>query len=120
MELCTIPEGQFMRKQVPSDKIKEILGFSAKSPSDRKASILEAMDTLAYNQSDYVNVCDDPLVRCARTLIILQQFGMHVDDSSLLPVKARILAAPTLKFADDSQQPTVVCLTSNLFQVGSR
>lgn len=39
LEMCTVPPGQIMRKQVPPDKTKEVLDFATKRPEDRLASI---------------------------------------------------------------------------------
>ena len=56
MECCTIPEGQIMRKQVPSDKTKDVLDFATKRPQDRLASIRNGLGVLSYGQSEYVRV----------------------------------------------------------------
>ena len=42
-ELCVVPEGQIMKKQVPSDKTKEMVEFSTKKPHERFNSIREAL-----------------------------------------------------------------------------
>ena len=39
LELCTVPRGQFMRKEIPDDKVRDILEFSTKKPSLRLESI---------------------------------------------------------------------------------
>lgn len=39
MELCMVPPGQIMRKQVPPEKTKDVLEFATKKPEDRLASI---------------------------------------------------------------------------------
>ena len=57
MELCTIPEGQILRKQVPSEKTKDVLNFATKRPEDRLNSIRNGLGVLAYGQSEYVRVC---------------------------------------------------------------
>ncbi|RPD63356.1 argonaute-like protein [Lentinus tigrinus ALCF2SS1-6] len=90
MECCFVPEGQFMRKQVPPEKVKDVLAFSAKSPQERLKSICDGLQTLAYSGSDYV-----------------REFGMQVEERHLT-VQARVLTAPTLKYGEGSQQPTVV------------
>ncbi|KAI0696653.1 argonaute-like protein [Cerioporus squamosus] len=91
MECCFIPEGQFMRKQVPPNKVTDVLSFAAKSPPDRLNSIREGLGTLAYGQSEYV-----------------RQFGMHVEDTAgPLTVQARVLDAPTLRYHSNSKQATI-------------
>lgn len=39
IELCSVPKGQIMRKQVPPEKTKDVLDFATKKPEDRLASI---------------------------------------------------------------------------------
>jgi eukaryotic translation initiation factor 2C len=39
LELCMVPPGQIMRKQVPPEKTKDVLEFATKRPDDRLASI---------------------------------------------------------------------------------
>ncbi|RPD77221.1 argonaute-like protein [Lentinus tigrinus ALCF2SS1-7] len=91
MECCFVPEGQFMRKQVPPEKIKDVLAFSAKNPQERLGSICDGLHTLAYNRSEYV-----------------QEFGMQVEErAGPLTVQARVLAAPTLKYGGQGGQTTV-------------
>ncbi len=57
MECCFVPEGQFMRKQIPPNKVTDVLSFAAKSPPERLDSIRQGLGTLAYGQSEYVRVC---------------------------------------------------------------
>ena len=59
MECCTIPEGQIMRKQVPSEKTKAVLEFATKKPPERLDSIRKGLGVLAYGQSEYVRVSAD-------------------------------------------------------------
>ncbi|KAG6866468.1 hypothetical protein C0991_003986 [Blastosporella zonata] len=80
LELCIVPPGQIMRKQVPPEKTKDVLDFATKRPADRLRSITDGLAVLAYGQSEYV-----------------RQFGMHVDTSGPLKVQARVLRPPTLK-----------------------
>ncbi|KAG6917905.1 hypothetical protein DXG01_000514 [Tephrocybe rancida] len=91
LELCIVPPGQIMRKQVPPEKTKEVLDFATKRPADRLRSITDGLAVLAYGQSEYV-----------------RQFGMHVDTSGPLRVQARILRPPTLKYGVGSKQLTIV------------
>ncbi|KAG6835954.1 hypothetical protein H0H93_012916 [Arthromyces matolae] len=91
LELCTVPPGQIMRKQVPPEKTKDVLDFATKRPADRLKSIVNGLNVLAYGQSEYV-----------------RQFGMRVDTSGPLKVHARVLKPPTLKYGPGSKQPTIV------------
>ena len=43
LELCTVVEGQIMRKQVPPEKTRDVLSFATKKPSDRLASIARGL-----------------------------------------------------------------------------
>ena len=56
MELCSIPEGQIMRKQLPPEKTKDMVEFATKRPNERLDSIKRGLGVLAYGQSDYVRV----------------------------------------------------------------
>lgn len=91
VELCVVPKGQIMRKQVPPEKTKDVLEFATMKPHDRLASISNGLAVLAYGQSQYV-----------------REFGMHVDDAAG-PIKlpARVLQPPKLRYGQGSRQPTV-------------
>ncbi|CAL1700780.1 unnamed protein product [Somion occarium] len=92
IELCTVVPGQIMRKQVPPEKTKDVLEFATKKPADRLASIRNGLGVLSYGQSEYV-----------------RQFGLHVKDTGgPLSVNARVLNPPTLKYGQNSKQPTIV------------
>ncbi|KAL0575953.1 hypothetical protein V5O48_006023 [Marasmius crinis-equi] len=92
LELCNVPPGQIVRKQVPPEKTKDVLDFATKRPEDRLRSIAAGVNILQYGQSDYV-----------------RQFGMNVDTTSgPLKVQARILPPPTLKYGRGSKQATIV------------
>ena len=43
LELCVVPPGQIIRKQMPSDKISSILEFSTMRPRERFATIREGL-----------------------------------------------------------------------------
>ncbi|KAG9317400.1 argonaute-like protein [Chiua virens] len=91
LELCTVPPGQIMRKQVPPEKTKDVLDFATKKPQDRLQSITNGLSVLAYGQSEYV-----------------RQFGMTVDEAAgPLSVSARVLAPPKLRYGQESPQPVV-------------
>lgn len=84
IELCHVPPGQIMRKQVPSELTKNVLDFATKKPHERLQSIKNGLNVLSYGQSDYV-----------------RQFGMHMEpNTGPLKVNARILPPPTLKYAN--------------------
>ena len=92
IELCEVPPGQIMRKQVPPELTKNVLEFATKKPADRLDSIRRGLGVLAYGQSDYV-----------------RQFGLHMEpNADALKVNARILPAPTLKYGQQSMNPSVV------------
>ncbi|KAJ7908290.1 argonaute-like protein [Mycena leptocephala] len=91
LELCTVPPGQLMRKQVPPEKTKDVLDFATKKPHDRLQSIKNGLSVLAYGQSEYV-----------------RQFGMTVDHAAgPLKVQARVLKPPMLKYGPGSRQLTI-------------
>ncbi|RDB22690.1 Protein argonaute-2 [Hypsizygus marmoreus] len=90
LELCTVPPGQIMRKQVPPEKTKDVLDFATKKPRDRLQSIKDGLAVLAYGQSEYV-----------------RQFGMHVNSTGPLQVQARVLNPPVLRYGAGSKQPTI-------------
>ncbi|KAF8888340.1 argonaute-like protein [Infundibulicybe gibba] len=92
LELCVVPPGQIMRRQVPQDKAADVLAFSTMRPAERLESIKKGLGVLAYGQSEYI-----------------RQFGMSIDTSSgPLEVKARVLNPPTLKYGPGSKQLTIV------------
>ncbi|KAJ7368370.1 argonaute-like protein, partial [Mycena albidolilacea] len=91
LELCDVPPGQLMRKQVPPEKTKDVLDFATKKPLDRLQSIKNGLSVLAYGQSEYV-----------------RQFGMHVDNAAgPLKVQARVLKPPMLKYGPGSRQASI-------------
>lgn len=90
-EMCSIPPGQIMRKQVPPEKTKDVLDFATKRPGDRLQSIRNGLSVLAYGQSEYV-----------------RQFGMDVNTTGPLKVQARVLKPPTLRYGRGSKHPTIV------------
>ncbi|KAG6844544.1 hypothetical protein H0H87_006028 [Tephrocybe sp. NHM501043] len=92
LEMCIVPPGQIMKKQLPPEKTKEMVEFSTMRPAERFKSITNGLSTvLAYGQSEYIRA-----------------FGMSVQTSSgFLPLTARVLAPPTLKYGRGSKQPTI-------------
>ena len=53
LELCTVPPGQIMRKQVPPEKTKDVLDFATKKPQDRLASIRAGLGVRTLYSSDF-------------------------------------------------------------------
>ena len=39
LEMCDVPAGQFMKRQIPKDKKRDFLAFSMMKPGQRLASI---------------------------------------------------------------------------------
>jgi len=93
MELCTIPPGQLTRKQVPPERMKDVLSFSTSRPEERLKSITAGLQTLAYEKSVYMS-----------------DFELDVQSANgkPLPVQARVIKPPTLQYGADSKQPTVL------------
>ncbi|KZT20385.1 argonaute-like protein [Neolentinus lepideus HHB14362 ss-1] len=91
LELCFVPPGQIMRKQVPPEKTKDVLDFATKRPEDRLQSIRNGLSVLEYGQSEYV-----------------RQFGLVVDETAgPLTINARVLDTPVLRYGRGSRQPTI-------------
>ncbi|KAE9399799.1 argonaute-like protein [Gymnopus androsaceus JB14] len=90
LELCEVPPGQIMRKQVPPEKTKSVLDFATKRPQARLDSIKAGLRVLAYGQSEYV-----------------REFGMNVPNSAPMSISARVLAPPALKYGPGSRQLTI-------------
>jgi eukaryotic translation initiation factor 2C len=44
LELCEVPPGQIIRKQVPPEKTKDVVEFATKKPPERLASIRQGLD----------------------------------------------------------------------------
>lgn len=85
LELCEVPAGQIMRKQIPADKTNDVLEFSKLNPANRLASIRTGLQVLQYGQSEYV-----------------RQFGMNVTPTPMA-VKARVLAPPVLRYGQGKE-----------------
>jgi len=89
LEMCTVPRGQIIRKQIPDDKMKDVLAFSTMRPEERLEKIKTGIQNLQYGQSDYV-----------------RQFGMAIDTEPL-KVDVRILEPPRLRYHGQGSQPVV-------------
>jgi len=85
LELCTVPGGQMMRKQIPSDKTKRVVEFSQLRPEERLATIHEGLRVLAHGESDYV-----------------REFGMTITEEPII-VNARVIETPVLRYGQGSK-----------------
>ncbi|KAI6013897.1 hypothetical protein EDC04DRAFT_2579025, partial [Pisolithus marmoratus] len=91
LELCVVPKGQIMWKQVPHEKMKDVLQFAMKNPHDCLASITSGLTVLAYGQWQYM--CE---------------FGMHVDDTvGPINLLVQVLPPTRLRYSQGSPQPVV-------------
>ncbi|KAF8266852.1 argonaute-like protein [Lactarius quietus] len=102
LELCDVPKGQIMRKQVPSDKTNSVLEFATKRPNDRLNSIINGLGVLEYGQSQYV-----------------REFGMTVSEEPIR-IQARVMNAPTLRYHPSSKQPSAVLLIMSFRRIEKR
>ncbi|EIM88070.1 argonaute-like protein [Stereum hirsutum FP-91666 SS1] len=89
LELCDVPPGQIIKKQIPASKTKSVLEFATQRPQQRLQSISNGLGVLAYGQSEYV-----------------RQFGMTVTPQ-IESIKARVLQPPRLKYGEKSKQPLI-------------
>ena len=48
IELCSVPAGQIMRRQVPPEKTRDVLEFATKKPSDRLESIRRGLQASTF------------------------------------------------------------------------
>ncbi|KAL1743740.1 Piwi domain-containing protein [Schizophyllum fasciatum] len=91
IELCDVPHGQLMRKQVPANKTDKVVEFATQLPEARKRAIQDGRAVLAYGQSEYVRA-----------------FGVNVNtEQGLVKVNARVLNPPKLQYGQGSRQPTI-------------
>lgn len=101
LELCAVPQGQIMRKEVPDGLKKAVLDFATKKPAERLASIQNGLPVLQYVESDYIN-----------------QFGMQVQTQhGPLKVQGRVLNTPALLYGRKSKIPKVVSVTPYCFVI---
>ncbi|KAH9483501.1 Protein argonaute-2 [Psilocybe cubensis] len=85
LELCFVPRGQVMRKQVPADKVNDVLEFSTMRPQERLEQIKKGIRDLQYGQSDYV-----------------RDFGMEINPNPM-KVQMRVIDPPKLRYGPGSQ-----------------
>ncbi|KAH6907498.1 argonaute-like protein [Coprinopsis sp. MPI-PUGE-AT-0042] len=88
LELCTVPKGQPMRKQIPAHKVTNVLDFSKKPPSERLQKIHGASEVLAHQTSEYIRA-----------------FGLQISPNTM-QVESRVLGAPTLKYGINKKHAT--------------
>ncbi|KAJ7473799.1 argonaute-like protein [Mycena galericulata] len=84
LELCKVPPGQLVKKEVPDDKKTALVEFATMRPKQRLESIRRGLDVLAYGQSEYV-----------------LKFGLKVNPN-VLTTQARVLQAPRLQYGASS------------------
>ncbi|KAJ3555887.1 hypothetical protein NM688_g2332 [Phlebia brevispora] len=106
IERCEVLPGQIMHKQVPDDKVKDVVEFATRMPQERLESIRKGLgvsssvaatvfilltpvdplvnQVLEYGQSEYV-----------------RQFGLNVDQHAI-EANARILPSPTIRYGEGS------------------
>lgn len=97
-----------MRKQVPSDKIKDVLAFSTMKPAERFQSIRSGFEVTFR--------CVDTFLYSPRHVQALSYTGNEYLDAfemtgisqTPLNVNARVLQATRLKYGASSKQPTIV------------
>ncbi|KXN86194.1 Protein argonaute-3 [Leucoagaricus sp. SymC.cos] len=90
LEVCIVPEGKLMKKELFRDKTKEMVEFSRMRPSDRFRDIRQGLDLLSFDQSP-----------------IVQHFGIRLTSSDPLSIPARVLPTPPLSYHTDSRPKTV-------------
>jgi len=82
-----------MKKQMPSDKTKDMVAFSTQKPHERFRSIMAGAQLLQYGQSTYI-----------------RDFGMSINTAGgPLQFQGRVLPTPQLQYGRGSKEPTVVC-----------
>ncbi|KAG8966604.1 hypothetical protein FRC05_002480 [Tulasnella sp. 425] len=86
MEHCIV-RAQLLPKQVESDQINDVLGFSTMKPHIRLQRIREGFQFLEYGQNEY-----------------LRDFGISIDPNPLR-VQARVLHPPELQYSGKFERP---------------
>ncbi|KAI0267569.1 Piwi domain-containing protein [Russula aff. rugulosa BPL654] len=92
LELCEVPAGQLVRKEMSPDQIRSILDFSGLPPRHRESRIRDGLDNvLQYGQSQYV-----------------REFGIHVPTpTQLVELDGRIITPPRLIYNQESRRPNI-------------
>ena len=99
-----------MRKQVPPEKIKDVLDFSTKRPDARLNSIRNGLEVRLQHihLSMLLNV---PQILKWSESEYVKQFGLKVQPNvQPLQLQARVLQPPTLKYGPNSKQVTIVSI----------
>ncbi|TEB08819.1 eukaryotic translation initiation factor 2C [Coprinellus micaceus] len=87
LEVCTVPSGQIVRKQIPPHKMNDVLTFSKKTPDERFEIIRRGIQYLGYGQSQY-----------------LSALGINVNTSrGPMEVNGRVLNAPKMIYGQNVQ-----------------
>ncbi|KAF5311527.1 hypothetical protein D9611_011545 [Ephemerocybe angulata] len=87
LEVCMVPPGQIMRKQIPAHKTKDVLAFSTKKPEERFRIIEQGIQYLNYGQSEYI-----------------RSFGMGIKTANgPMVVPGRVLNPPKLHYGNKLQ-----------------
>ncbi|RXW23179.1 hypothetical protein EST38_g2678 [Candolleomyces aberdarensis] len=86
LEVCNVPPGQIMRKQIPPNKTNDVLEFSKKRPDERFGIVQRGTQHLQYGQSQYV-----------------RSFGMSVDTTGFIETNGRVLDPPTMKYSGQNR-----------------
>ncbi|EIN04651.1 argonaute-like protein [Punctularia strigosozonata HHB-11173 SS5] len=89
MELCYVPPGQVMKRQMPQDKANDVVQFATMKPPERLASIRRGLTILNYGQSQYI-----------------ASFGLQVSEAPV-QMTARQLAPPRMRYAPGSREPMI-------------
>ncbi|KAJ2912725.1 hypothetical protein MD484_g7689, partial [Candolleomyces efflorescens] len=88
LEVCMVPPGQIMRKQIPPNKTNDVLEFSKKRPDERFGTVQRGTQYLQYGQSQYI-----------------RSFGMTVDTTGFMETNGRVLNPPAMKYSGQSVTP---------------
>ena len=49
LEVCEVPPGQIVRKQIPPEKTKDVLDFATKKPHARLESIKNGLEVIGFS-----------------------------------------------------------------------
>lgn len=103
-----------MRKEIPNDKVRDVLEFSTKKPRERLESIRGGLqvryffymsDKYPIRESLIIFVVDQYLQYGQSEYV--RNFGMTIDENPL-STNARVIEPPKLKYNVASLQPSIV------------
>lgn len=108
LELCEVPMGQFMRKQIPEDKVKDVLEFSTRKPDERLQRIRDGLQVRYLMNIQFVKliILGDQYLRYGQSQYV-KDFGMTIDENPL-STEARVIEPPQLRYNNASLQPSIV------------